>query len=53
MPQLLHSEKGTENEIVNIHFGLTDFTKIKTLVQIYDMMKEILRHEKRIQLYGN
>ena len=44
-----HLQKQNDNnsQIVNIHFGMTQFGRMKMLLNIYNDMKEQLRQEKR------
>lgn len=38
-------QKDTDNssKIMNIHFGMTDFSKLKILMQVYDLIKQQFR----------
>ncbi|CDW91797.1 UNKNOWN [Stylonychia lemnae] len=49
-PQVLLLNKQSQNDhkILNIHFGMTDFGKLKILIRIYDLLKQLFRNEARM-----
>eukprot|EP00347_Sterkiella_histriomuscorum_P007541 403348527 len=50
-PSIQNDQNIANNQkIMNIHFGLSDFSKLKILIQIYNLIKEQLRIEVRMQL---
>lgn len=46
-PQFKKSDN--HSQIVNIHFGMTSFERLKVLQSIYNDMKEQMREEKRLE----
>eukprot|EP00347_Sterkiella_histriomuscorum_P022647 403337690 len=49
-PSIQNDQNIANNQkIMNIHFGLSDFSKLKILIQIYNLIKEQLRIEVRMQ----
>lgn len=43
----IQNHNDNNSQIVNIHFGMTQFGRMKMLLNIYNDMKEQLRQEKR------